>query len=657
MTKRVKKRVVFILGVFTFIFFLLAVRLFKIQIVDGAEYQQKAMEQWTRDVPVPSKRGIIYDRNGKELATNAPAYEIYVRPVEVKDKESTAQVLAEVLNMDKEDLLEKVSANKDTVIIKKKVDSETVRILREKNIKGLIFVDDSKRFYPQSNFASYILGFTNYDNQGQDGVEATFEKYLNGFPGRDIKMTDAQGRELPESDRKYYEPQDGLNLILTVDEVIQHFAEKAVENALIETKAKRVMAIVMDPKTGDILAMAIKPDYDNNDPRKVPEELADQWDSMSSTEQYNALFKIWRNPAISDTYEPGSTFKTITAAAGLEEGVVKPEERFYCSGSIVVAGRRLKCWRSYNPHGSQTFTEAVQNSCNPVFIEVGQRLGKEKFYKYIQGFGFGVPTNIKLLGEASGIVRNINSVGPVELANISFGQGISVTPIQLITAVSAIINDGYLMEPRIAKKLVDNEGNTIHEFQPRVVRQVISKETSAVIRQILESVVTDGSGRGAYIPGYKVGGKTGTAQKAEGGKYIPGKYVSSFIGFAPSNDPKITVLVVIDEPGGESYYGGVIATPVVKSIISDTLRYLDVKPQYTEEEAKLLMKEKVTVPEVRNMKLKDAIKLLEQNKLKYRLEEEQGEPSEDSLVLDQTPKANAKVNEGSVVIIYAKPKE
>ncbi|NLM45039.1 MAG: stage V sporulation protein D [Clostridiales bacterium] len=657
LTKKVKKRVVFLLGVFTLVFFLLAVRLFQIQIVDGAEYQQKAMEQWTRDVPVPSKRGIIYDRNGKELATNAPAYEIYVRPVEVEEKETTAQTLAEILNMDKEDLLEKVSAKKDTVIIKKKVDSDTVKILREKNIKGLIFVDDSKRFYPQSNFASYILGFTNYDNQGQDGVEATFEKYLNGFPGRDIKMTDAQGRELPESDRKYYEPQDGLNLILTIDEVIQHFAEKAVENALIETQAKRVMAIVMEPKTGDILAMAIKPDYDNNNPREVPEDLADEWDNMSSTEQYNALFKIWRNPAISDTYEPGSTFKTITTAAGLEEGVVKPEDRFYCSGSVLVAGRRLKCWRSYNPHGSQTFIEAVQNSCNPVFIEVGQRLGKENFYKYIKGFGFGTPTNIKLLGEASGIVRNIDSIGPVELANISFGQGISITPIQLITAVSAIVNDGYLMEPRIAKKLIDNEGNTIHEFQPRVVRQVISKETSATMRQILESVVTDGSGRGAYIPGYKVGGKTGTAQKAEGGRYVSGKYVSSFVGFAPSNDPRITVLVVIDEPGGGSYYGGVIATPVVKNIISDTLRYLDVKPQYTEEEAKQLMKEKVIVPEVRNMKLKDAIKLLEENKLKYRLEEEQGEPAEDSLVLDQTPRANAKVNEGSVVIIYAKPKE
>lgn len=645
------------MGGFTVLFILLIARLFHIQVVNGAEYQQKAMQQWTRDVPVPSKRGVIYDRNGKELATSAPAYEIYVRPVEVKDKESVAQTLSEILQMDREDLLEKVSAKKDTIIIKRKVDSDTVKILREKNIKGLIFVDDSKRFYPQSNFASFILGFTNYDNQGQDGVEATFEKYLNGFPGRDIKMTDAQGRELPGSDRKYYEPEDGLSLILTIDEVIQHFAEKAVESALIETNAKRVTAIVMEPKTGDVLAMAVKPDYDNNNPRKIPADLAQQWDSMTSTEQYNALFKTWRNPAISDTYEPGSTFKTITSAAGLEEGVVRPEDRFYCSGYVMVAGRRLKCWRSYNPHGSETFIEGVQNSCNPVFIEVAQRLGKEKFYKYIQGFGFGSPTGIKLLGEASGIVRNLNSVGPVELANNAFGQGISVTPIQLVTAVSAIVNDGYLMEPRIAKKLVDNEGNTVHEFQPREVRQVISKETSATMRSILESVVTDGSGGGAYIPGYKVGGKTGTAQKAENGRYVPGKYVASFVGFAPANDPKVTVLVVIDEPGSSSYYGGVIATPVVKSIISDTLRYLDVKPQYTEEEAKQLMKEKVTVPEIRNLKLKEARKLLSENKLKYRLEEEQGEPSLESLVLDQTPRANAKVDEGSVVIIYAKPKE
>jgi len=557
--KKIKKRVVFVLFSFTAMFIFLTVKLFFIQIINGPDYQQKAMEQWTRDVPVPSRRGIIYDRNGKELVTNAPAYQIYVRPVEVSDKEKTASILGDILGMDRGILEEKLNTKKDTVLIKQKVDSGIVNELRAKELKGLIYIDESKRFYTQSNFASHILGFTNYDNQGQDGVEATFEKYLNGFPGRDIKMTDTYGRELPGGDRKYYEPQDGLNLILTVDEVIQHFTEKAVENALYENKAKTAMAIVMDPKTGDILSMAVKPDYDNNNPRKIPEDLTDKWSTMSLKEQYDALFKIWRNPIISDNYEPGSTFKIITSAAGLEEGVVKPDDKFYCSGFVEVAGHRLKCWRYYRPHGSETFVEGVQNSCNPVFIEVAQRLGREKFDKYIKGFGFGSITNIKLLGEAAGIVRNVNSIGPVELANIAFGQGISLTPIQLITAASAIVNDGYLMEPRIAKKLVDTDGNIIHDFKPRMIRQVISKDTSYTMRNILESVVNNGSGAGAYIPGYKVGGKTGTAQKAEGGRYVQGRYVSSFLAFAPANDPKVVVLVVIDEPSAGSYYGGVIA--------------------------------------------------------------------------------------------------
>ncbi|MCK9217584.1 MAG: stage V sporulation protein D [Firmicutes bacterium] len=655
--KKIKKRVIFILFGFTAMFLFLTVKLFFIQIINGPDYQQKAMEQWTRDVPVPSRRGIIYDRNGKELVTNAPAYQIYVRPVEVSDKEGTASILGNILGMDKDALVEKLSAKKDTILIKQKVDSEIINELRAMELKGLIYIDESKRFYTQSNFASHVLGFTNYDNQGQDGVEATFEKYLNGFPGRDIKMTDTYGRELPGSDRKYYEPQDGLNLVLTIDEVIQHFTEKAIENALQENNAKTTMAIVMDPKTGDILSMAVKPDYDNNNPRKIPEDFADNWGTMSLKEQYDALFKIWRNPIISDNYEPGSTFKVITSAAGLEEGVVKPDDKFYCSGYAEVAGHKLKCWRYYKPHGSETFVEGVQNSCNPVFIEVAQRLGREKFYKYIKGFGLGNITNIKLLGEAAGIVRNVSSIGPVELANIAFGQGISLTPIQLITAASAIVNDGYLMEPRIAKKLIDKDGNIIHDFKPRMVRQVISKDTSYTMRNILESVVNNGSGAGAYIPGYKVGGKTGTAQKAEGGRYVQGRYVSSFLAFAPANDPKVVVLVVIDEPSAGSYYGGVIASPVVKSILFDTLRYLDVKPQYTEEEAEMLMKEKIIVPEVRNIKLKEAKKLLSQNKLRYRLEEEQGEPTEDSIIIDQTPRADSKVDEGTIVILYAKPKE
>lgn len=614
------------------------------------------MEQWTRDIPIPSKRGIIYDRNKKELAISATAYEVYVRPAEVKDKEAVANALVEVLGLDKQTALDKISVKKDTVIIKKKVDADKVKALREKELSGFVFIDDSKRFYPQSNFASYILGFTNNDNQGQDGVELTYEKYLNGFPGRNIKMTDAHGQELPGSDTKYFEPQDGLNLVLTIDEVIQHFAEKAAENALVENKAKRVTAIVMDPNTGDVLAMTSKPDYDNNDPRKAPDDLLDKWNTLSYADQYKELYKIWRNPAVSDTYEPGSTFKIITSAAGLEEGVVKPEDQFYCSGSVVVAGKRLKCWRSYNPHGSETFVEGVMNSCNPVFIEVAQRLGKEKFYKYIKAFGFGAPTNIKLPGEANGIVRNLSSVGPVELANNGFGQGISVTPIQLITAVSAVANGGNLMEPRIAKKLIDNDGNTVHEFQPRVVRQVISKETSATLRDILEKVVSGGTGKSAYIPGYKLAGKTGTAQKAENGRYVDGKFVASFVGFAPANDPKAVVLVVIDEPGGYGHTGGLIATPVVKSIMSDTLRYMDVKPQYTEEEAKQLMKPAVKVPDVRNMNLKEAIKVLANAKLQYTMDGDI-DYSLDSTVLDQMPKAGADITEGSSVLLYPKPKE
>ncbi|MEA4848583.1 MAG: penicillin-binding transpeptidase domain-containing protein, partial [Clostridiaceae bacterium] len=471
-------------------------------------------------------------------------------------------------------------------------------------------------------------------------------------PGRNIIMTDAHGEILPGSDTKYYEPQDGLNLVLTIDEVIQHFAEKAVENAVIENKAKRVTAIVMDPKTGDILGMTSKPDFDNNDPRKIPEELADKWGTMSEKEQLEALYKIWRNPAISDSYEPGSTFKVITSSAGLEENVVKPDDHFNCIGHITVAGIKLKCWRSYRPHGVQTFAEAVKNSCNPVFVEVGQRLGKEKLYKYIKAFGFGSPTGVNLPGEASGIVRNLSGIGPVDLANNSFGQGISVTPIQLIAAFSAVANDGFLMEPRIAKKVIDDEGKTVNEFESRTVRQVISKETSATMRQILEFAV--GPTASSYIPGYKVAGKTGTAQKAEGGRYVPGKFVSSFCGFAPANDPKVTVLVVIDEPGGNQYFGGVIAAPVAKSIIYDTLRYMDVKPQYTEEEQKLMAKPLVKVPEVRNMPLKDAIKELTKSKLKYSVEAEY-EHSMESTILDQTPKPGADINEGSIVILNAKP--
>ncbi len=654
--RTVKKRLIVLLAGFFAVYFALVGRLVFIQIINSSEYRQKAMEQWTKDTVVKSRRGIIYDRNGKELAISATAYEVSVSPANVKDPEAVAQALSEVLGLDEQAVLEKVKTKKASVTIMKNVDSEKVKLLREKELKGLSFADGSKRFYPQANFAAFVLGFTNIDNEGLNGAELTYNKYLTGYPGRIINMYDAHGKELPGSDTKYYEPKDGLNLVLTVDEVIQHFAEKHVENAWVENKAKSVTAIVMDPNNGDILAMASKPDYDNNDYKKAPEQYLGNWDSMSSKERQDVLNSIWRNPAVNDTYEPGSTFKIITSAVGIEEGVVKPEDKFYCAGSVMIGGKRLKCWRSHNPHGSQTFVEGVMSSCNPVFIAVGEKLGAEKFYKYIRAFGFGEKTNIMLPGEAPGIVRGVGAVGPVELATTSFGQGISVTPIQLITAVAAIANGGKLMEPRIAKKLIDNEGNTVYEFEPRMVRQVISKETSDTMRSILESVVAFGTGNKAYIPGYKIAGKTGTAQKVENKVYAAGKYISSFLGFAPANDPKVIVLVVIDEPGGAIYYGGQIAAPVVGNIMSDTLRYLDIKPQYTEEEAKLMQRPAVVVPEIRNMSLKDAIIKIHEAGLKYSVEGEV-DYTNSSLVLDQIPKSGSNVNEGTTVILAVKPVE
>ncbi|MFA7216262.1 MAG: penicillin-binding transpeptidase domain-containing protein, partial [Bacillota bacterium] len=441
-------------------------------------------------------------------------------------------------------------------------------------------------------------------------------------------------------------------LVLTIDEVIQHFAEKAIDEAVINNKAKRGAAIVMDPKTGDILALVVKPDYDPNTPfDPINEQEQELWEGLSAEELRDERLKMWRNYAVSDIYEPGSTFKIITTAAGLEEGVVRPDSTFYCKGSIMVGGRNLKCWRSYNPHGHQTFVEAAQNSCNPVFIEVAQRLGKEKFLEYIEAFGFGEPTGVDLPGEAYGLVMNPSVAGPVELANMGFGQGVAVTPIQLAAAASAIANEGMLMEPKIALALKDQEGNTIHEFEPKLRRQVISPQTARTEMQILETVVSEGTGSNAYVPGFRVAGKTGTAQKVVDGRYVQGKYVASFLGIAPADDPRVVVLVVIDEPDPANYYGGQIAAPVVGNILSDTLRYLKVQPRYTEEEAERLIQEKVEVPDVGGIPLKEAIKTLNSSNLQYQVVGSVIE-GDDNRVVDQTPKPDIMVSEKSIVLLY-----
>ncbi|OPJ56851.1 stage V sporulation protein D [Alkalithermobacter paradoxus] len=652
---RNRKRLVMLLLVVIVAFFGLIFRIGYLQLVRGPWLRDRALSQQTRDIPIEAKRGTIYDRKGKELAVSITKHIVWAKPVEIKEPEKAAKSLAAILEEDEDVMLRRLKTkNMGLVRLARWIDDDKANEIRSLRLSGVWVTQDNKRYYPYGNFASYILGHVSADNAGVAAIELEYDKHLRGVPGRLIINTDASGREIPFSNERYNEPQDGMGVVLTIDEVIQHYAEKALDKALEINKAKRVYAIVMDVKTGDILAMAAKPDYDPNDPRKplyqlFEEELA----KYDEKDKIKGWFQMWRNPMVNDIYEPGSTFKLITSAAGIEEGVVTPEEEFYDKGYIMVADRKIKCWRHYNPHGRETFTEAVENSCNPVFVEVGQRLGVDKLYEYINAFGFTSATGIDLPGEGSGLMYSKKAVGPVELATISFGQSISVTPMQLITSIAAIANDGKLMKPRVVKELVDSKGNLIKRFEPELVRQVISSQTSRTIREIMESVVSNGSGKVAYIPGYRVGGKTGTAQKVIDGRYASGHYIASFVGIAPSDNPEIAVLVVIDEPRGESHFGSLTAGPVAKEIIYDTLRYLDIKPSYTEEEKADLVKEETTVPEVRNLKLSDAGKILLERNLNFTVEPHMHSEG-DSVVIDMFPKPQAKVPVGSNIILYVK---
>lgn len=648
-----KKRLLFIFTVVSFVMFCLIIRLGWIQLVNGEKYKELANSQQTRDIPIPAKRGIIYDRNGKKMAISASSNTVWVRPSEVQKPEEASKALSSILDLDEQETYEKISNKRYGLVrIARWVDDDLAELIRKEKLRGVWIAEDNKRFYPYGNFASYILGHTTDDNRGMAGIELEYDKYLSGLPGRWIKNTDGKGRQLSFSSEKYFAAENGLNVVLTIDEVIQHFAEKAIENALEANKAQRVMSLVMDVKTGDILAMAIKPDYDPNNPRvPLDEELKMQIDAMENDKKLEAWFKMWRNPIINDTYEPGSTFKIVTTSAALEEGIATPQSTYYSKGFIMVGGRQIKSWRWYNPFGHQTLAEAVANSDNPVFVELVQKLGAPTFYKYIETFGFAEPTGIDLPGERNSIMYNINAAGPVELATMSFGQSISITPIQLITAVSAVANNGKLMRPKLVKELVDSGGNVVHRFDDNLVRQIISEKTAMQMIDILESVVSETSL--AYIPGYHVAGKTGTAQKVIDGRYAQSKYISSFVGFAPATNPEIAVLVIIDEPNGFSHFGGVVAAPVAKEIFEETLKYLDIKPKYTEKDEAIYTRQEVTVPDVRNLSIREASKIISNSKLDSRYGPE-FTGNENAIVVDMFPKPGAKVFEKSTIILYTK---
>ncbi|MGY4112220.1 stage V sporulation protein D [Aeribacillus sp. SP014] len=628
----VRKRLVFVLLAGFLIFAVIEVRLGYVQFVLGGQLTSLAKDLWSRNIPFEPKRGEILDRNGEKLSTNVSAPSVFIIPRQVENPAETAQKLASVLNMPTEKAYQYVTKKEMIVRVHpegRKISDEKAQEIRSLNLKGVYIAEDSKRYYPFNSLLAHVLGFTGIDNQGLSGLELYYDRQLKGQKGYVKFYSDAKGKRMPNEVEEYMPPVDGLNLKLTIDAKIQSIIERELDIAESKYNPDGIIAIAMNPNNGEILGMASRPTFDPTKYQHVDPKV------------YNRNLPIW------STYEPGSTFKIITLAAALEEKKVDLyREHFYDPGYVKVAGATLRCWKK-GGHGDQTFLEVVQNSCNPGFVELGQRLGTSTLFEYIKKFGFGEKTGIDLAGEGSGILFQESQVGPVELATTAFGQGVSVTPIQQVAAVSAAINGGVLYTPNIAKEWIDPDtGDVVSRKTPEAKRRVISEETSKQIRAALESVVAKGTGRGAFVEGYRVGGKTGTAQKAApGGGYLTNNHIVSFIGFAPADNPQIVVYVAVDNPKGTVQFGGVVAAPIVGTIIKDSLRQLGVKPRTKQMEKKetWLDEKFVTVPDVLGLTKQELAEQLVNLKLDVN--------GDGKVVVQQSPKAGVKVKEGSTVRI------
>jgi stage V sporulation protein D (sporulation-specific penicillin-binding protein) len=626
-----RRRLYIALMVTAFIFTALIVRLGYVQLWIGSDLSDRAEDSWRRDIPFEAKRGEILDRNGVQLAYNVSSPTVLAIPAQVKDAKSTAQQLSSLLQMSEQKVYDLLIKRASSVKIQpqgRKISLEKAQEIRGLNLPGIVIAEDNKRYYPFGSLASHILGFTGIDNQGLTGIELTYDSKLKGKRGSVSYMADAAGREIPNTSEEFVKPKDGLQLQLTIDKNLQSILERELDQAMVRYQAKNAIGIIMDPNNGEILAMSSKPDYEPEHFIQYPAEV------------YNRNLPIWM------TYEPGSTFKIITLAAALEEGKVDLEkDQFFDPGYIEVSGARLRCWKK-GGHGRQSFLEVVENSCNPGFVVMGQRVGKEALFEYIHKFGFGEKTGIDLGGEENGILFKPSQVGPVELATTSFGQGVSVTPIQQITAVSAAINGGNLYKPHLAKAWIDPETEEVIEtIQPELVRSVISEKTSEELRRTLESVVAKGTGRNAFIDGYRVGGKTGTAQKVINGQYSKTEHIVSFVAFAPADDPKLVVYLAVDNPKGLQF-GGLIAAPIVKNIMEDSLRYMGVKPRTDQIEKEYRYGDTLIeeVPDLIGMTVSEIYQSMHTLQLVT--------SGTGNIVISQAPKPGTRVEQNSTVRIY-----
>ena len=664
-------------------FIVLAAKLYDIQIVHHDEYEAAAIAQQVRETTVSAARGTLYDRNGRILAISAGVDTIYISPAEIErgheDAEAIAKGLSEILGVDYETILKRAQNTKSWYeVVARKVEPEVSEKVREFKAEGgysgIKIEADTKRYYPNGSLASHVIGFVGLENKGLGGIEARYDSLLSGKNGYVMRSTTAAGTDmLYSSYEDYVDAEDGQSLSLTIDSTIQYYIEKHLAQAVADYDIQNgAAAICMEVDTGAILSMASLGNFDLNDYQTISAEAeAEIRAAAQSDEEYNELYSLaqqlqWRNKAISDTYEPGSTFKIITLAMALEEGVVSENSSFYCGGSMNVLGRGspLKCWK-YGGHGSQSLTQAVQHSCNVAFVNIGQLVGEEKFYEYAEGFGFidrtqdtsqqlTAKTGIDLGGESGSIWWSedvfCNPENLSQLAAASFGQTFNITPIQLITAVSACVNGGRLVKPYLVQSVEDSEGNIVSQTEPELVRQVISEETSATVRNILEQVVGDqkeGTGHNAYVAGYRIGGKTGTSTKTT--EEIAGnkEYIVSFIGFAPADDPEIAILVLLDDPSSESgiyISGGQMAAPVVGKMMADILPYLGYEPEYTDAELENIDR---PVPEVAGMSLAEAQRALTESGFKSRI------IGEGDTVTDQLPRSGVVIASGSEVLLYA----
>lgn len=544
-------------------------RLIFLMVFRSSYYSQKAEDLHQRERTIKAARGRIMDRNGVVLADSRTVCTISVIHNQVEDTEQVTTVLSELLAMPQEEIRKKVEKYSSREIIRTNVDKETGDQIRQQHLAGVKVDEDYKRYYPYDSLASKVLGFTGGDNQGIIGLEVKYENWLKGRNGKILTMTDAAGVELENAFEDREEPVPGYDLTISLDYNIQMYAQQMALKVKEEKGAKQVSVIIMDPQNGELLAMVNVPEFNLNDPFTFNREIEDESGKMGSKQEL--LNQMWRNPAINDTYEPGSTFKIITAAAGLEAGVVKLEDTFSCPGFRIVEDRKIRCHK-VGGHGSETFLQGAMNSCNPVFIDVGQRLGVEQYYRYFIQFGLKGKTGVDLPGEASTIMHKKENMGPVELATVSFGQSFQITPLQLITTAASIVNGGTRVTPHFGIRAVSQNGEQVHTFTYPQKEGIVSRETSETMRYILEQVVAEGSGKRASLPGYRIGGKTATSEKLPRSLK---KYISSFLGFAPADDPQVMALITIDEPVG-IYYGGTIAAPVIADIFQNILPYLEI---------------------------------------------------------------------------------